>query len=99
MLDEIKRSCGIAREIKVYDDEIEEYIEDALEDMKASGVPPNLLEDTGGINQQVLTAVKLYVKAYLGDDRSDTEKYLDLYRKKVFRLTLEGDEEECGAQA
>lgn len=33
----------------------------------------------------------LYVKAYIGNDRTDTEKYLDLYQKKVFRLTLEGE--------
>lgn len=99
MLDEIKRRCGIAKEIRAYDEEIEGYIEDAMEDMEASGVPQNLLEMDRPINPQVLTATTLYVKAYLGDDRSDTEKYLDLYREKVFRLTLEGDEEECGAQA
>lgn len=34
----------------------------------------------------------LYVKAYLGNDRSDTRMYLDLYRKKVFRMTLEGSD-------
>ena len=41
---------------------------------------------------RVLTAVTLYVKAYLGNDRSDTRMYLDLYRKKVFRMTLEGSD-------
>ena len=34
----------------------------------------------------------LYVKAYLVNDRSDTRMYLDLYRKKVFRMTLEGSD-------
>ena len=38
-----------------------------------------------------VTAATLYVKAYIGDDRTDTEKYLDLYRKKVFRLTMEAE--------
>lgn len=99
MLDDIKLRCGIAKEIKVYDDEIQGYIDDALSDMRASGVPPDFLNGTGTDAPQVLTAVTLYVKAYLGNDRSDTEKYMDLYRKKVFRLTLEGDDKDCGTQA
>ena len=51
--------------------------------------PEELLENEE--DPQIMTAVSCYVKAYLGDDRTDTEKYLDLYRKKVFRLTLEGE--------
>lgn len=91
MLEKIKKRCGIAESVKVYNDDICDYIEDALEDMKTSGVPPDILrEDTD--DPRVLTAVTLYVKAYLGTDRSDTRMYLDLYRKKVFRMTLEGDD-------
>ncbi|MCI8592696.1 MAG: hypothetical protein HFI88_10220 [Lachnospiraceae bacterium] len=89
MLEQIKARCGIA--VDIYDGEIKGYIEDCLQDMGASGVPGRLLN---GANAQVLTAVTLYVKAYLGNDRSDTGKYLDLYRKKVFRLTLEDDDVE-----
>ena len=74
----------------MYNDDISDYIADALEDMKTSGVPPDILQkDTD--DSRVLTAVTLYVKAYLGNDRSDTRMYLDLYRKKVFRMTLEGN--------
>ena len=73
----------------MYNDDISDYIADALEDMKTSGVPLDILrKDTD--DSRVLTAVTLYVKAYLGNDRSDTRMYLDLYRKKVFRMTLEG---------
>lgn len=86
MLELIKKRCGIS--VGVYDAEIRDYINDCTEEMIASGVPPDMIEAE---NSQVLTAVTLYVKAYLGNDRSDTEKYLDLYRKKVFRLTLEGE--------
>ena len=86
MLEQVKKRCGIASGVKVYDDEIESYIEDCKQDMAASGVNSDLINaHTNGI----LTAVTLYVKAYLGTDRSDTSRYLDLYRKKVFRLTLE----------
>lgn len=89
MLEKVKSRCGIAEEITVYDEQIQEYIADALADMAASGVPEELLENEE--DPQIMTAVSCYVKAYLGDDRTDTEKYLDLYRKKVFRLTLEGE--------
>lgn len=90
MLQEVKLRCGIAPEIIVYDEEIEMYIKDALEDMRASGVPDWLLS-AERLHPQTLTAVTLYVKAYLGNDRADTDKYLDLYRKKVFRLALEDE--------
>ena len=90
MLQEVKLRCGIAPEIIVYDEEIEMYIKDALEDMRASGVPEWLLS-TERVHPQTLTAVTFYVKAYLGSDRTDTDKYLDLYRKKVFRLALEDE--------
>ena len=74
----------------MYNDDISDYIADALEDMKTSGVPPDIIsKDTD--DSRDLTAVTLYVKAYLGNDRSDTRMYLDLYRKKVFRMTLEGN--------
>ena len=87
----VKKRCGIAEGITVYDEEIAAYLDDCEQDLKASGVTEAVLQAEEHRNQ-ILTAVTLYVKAYLGNDRTDTEKYLDLYRKKVFRLTLEGDD-------
>lgn len=87
---QIKDRLGIPEDVDAYDTDLNYYLEDAFSDMKASGVPESLLT-TDTIDAQVLTAATLYVRAYIGDDRSDTEKYLDLYRKKVFRLTLEDD--------
>lgn len=89
MLTKVKKRCGIAETVKVYDEEIESLITDCAEDMKASGVPPDLVEAGG---DPVVTATTFYVKAHIGNDRSDTEKYQKLYEKKVFRLTLEGEE-------
>lgn len=87
MLECIKERCGIAPSVKVYDSDIETYIEDCRADMAASGVPKEIAEsDT---HAGALTAVTLYVKAYIGNDRTDTEKYLELYRNRVFRLSLE----------
>lgn len=89
MLELIKQRCGIADAVKVYDRDIISYIEDAKGDLKDSGVDASLIESE---DQGVITAITLYVKAYLGNDREDTEKYMDLYRTKVFRLTLKDAE-------
>lgn len=87
MLKVVKERCGIAENVTVYDADIEMYIADCRMDMSASGVSRELAESEN--HAGVLTAVTLYVKAYLGNDRSDTERYLGLYRNKVFRLSLE----------
>lgn len=89
MLGIIKERCGIASTITVYDADIKLYMEDCKQDMISSGVKKDIVESE---MPGVITAITLYVKAYIGDDRSDTEKYLELYRKKVFRLTLEEPE-------
>lgn len=87
MLELIKERCGIAKTITVYDDDIKMYIEDCRADMIASGVPKNLAESEE--HPGVLTTLTLYVKTCIGNDRTDTDKYLELYRNKVFRLSLE----------
>ena len=85
MIELIKERCGIAATITVYDDDIQSYIDDCKEDMTLAGVNEELINaEIPG----VITAVTLYVKANLGNDRSDTEKYMELYHKKLFRLTL-----------
>ena len=95
LFDEVKARCGIAAGVTVYDGEIMSYLEDCKEDLRASGVPEGI---TAGREHypQLVTAVSLYVRAEMGHDRSDTEKYLDLYRKKVFRMRLEGGEDDVG---
>lgn len=92
----IKKRCGIASSVTVYDDDIGMYIEDCRADMKASGVPKELADSEE--HPGVLTAITLYVKIYLGDDREDSEKYLQLYRNKVFRLSLEEGGTQCGME-
>ena len=89
MLGLIKTRCGIAEQITVYEDDINAYIEDAKEDMIDSGVPASIVEAEGAA---VATAVTLYVRANMADDRTDAERYMDLYRGRVFRLTLKEGE-------
>lgn len=92
LFEAVKGRCGIPESITVYDDDIKLYISDGISDMRASGVPEYLLGQNKP-DPQTSTAITLYVKAYLGDDRTDTDKYLELYRRKVFRLTMEEDDD------
>ena len=97
MLNLIKKRIGIAEGVKAYDEDINSYLADCREDLIASGVPQKLAESK---DDRVVTAATLYVKAYLGNDRTDTEEHMKLYRQKVFRLTIEPEEDEvCGTKA
>ncbi|MDU7031588.1 hypothetical protein [uncultured Robinsoniella sp.] len=89
LLNKIKERCGIAPGITVYDSEILDYIEECKEELIASDVPASVVQQE---KKGVITAIALYVKANIGDDRSDTEKYMAMYHKKVFRLTTEVDD-------
>lgn len=88
MLEEIKQRCGIPASVTVYDSEYQSLIDDCMEEMRTAGVPAKLLS-SDNVNQRVLTCITLYIKAYRGDDRSDTERYLSMFHRKVFKLSLE----------
>ncbi len=88
MLEQVKTRCGIPASVTAYDSEYQSLIDDCMEEMRTAGVPASLLS-TDNINSRVLTCIVLYVKAMRGDDRSDTEKYMGMYRRKVFKLSLE----------
>lgn len=88
MLESVKVRCGIPASVIAYDSEYQSLIDDCVEEMRTAGVPASLLS-SDNVNQRVLTCIVLYVKSMRGDDRSDTEKYMDMYRKKVFKLSLE----------
>lgn len=90
MLKLIKIRCGIAEQITIYDADILSYIGDAKADMMDSGVTESIVESE---IPAVVTAVTLYVKANMEEDREDAERYMELYRSKVFRLTLKEEGE------
>lgn len=93
----IKKRLGIAENVTVYDDDIGSYLSDCEQDMLDSGVPKKTIDNQ---DDRVVTAATLYVKANLGNDRTDTDHYMELYRQKVFRLTLDPEEDEaCGTEA
>ena len=65
-VDIIKQRIGIASSVTVYDYDIDLYVQDCIMDMRDSGVPEETLarEDS-----RVVTAVTLYVKAHIGNDK------------------------------
>ena len=85
-VDIIKQRIGIASSVTVYDYDIDLYVRDCIMDMRDSGVPEETLARE---DPRVVTAVTLYVKAHIGNDRSDTSRYLSLSRQKVSRLLLD----------
>ena len=85
-VDIIKQRIGIASSVTAYDYDIDLYVRDCIMDMRDSGVPEKTLARE---DPRVVTAVTLYVKTHIGNDRSDTSRYLSLYRQKVSRLILD----------
>ena len=60
-MEKIKKRCRIAEGINVYNDDISDYIADALEDMKTSGVPPDILrKDTDDSRAVSYTHLDVY---------------------------------------
>ena len=64
-------------------------------DMLTAGVPEDMFEYTAPqgqtvtIDKRILNAIALYVQAYIEQDRSDTNRYTTLYKRIVFKLSLE----------
>ena len=67
MLNSIKDKCGIPAAITTYDDQIQDYIEDALEDMRNSGVPYSICDQNTDDKRGIAGGTR-YVNANLGDD-------------------------------
>ena len=91
----IKTRIGYETSITAYDDEIKDLMESAVMDMLTAGVPEDMFEYTAPqgqtvtIDKRILNAIALYVQAYIEQDRSDTNRYTSLYKRIVFKLSLE----------
>lgn len=91
MLDRIKKLCGIMPHVTAYNDEIQMLIESAKIELKKAGVDERIINSN---NAQLLNAVSCYVKAYRGEDRSNTTRYLKMFNNMCITLTLLDPEEE-----
>lgn len=84
----IKLRCGYNIDVTAFDDEIKDLVEAAVMDMLTAGVPEDLFV-TENLDKRILNAIALYVQAYIEQDRSDTNRYTTLYKRIVFKLSLE----------
>lgn len=90
MLEIIKKRCYILTDI--YDDEINSLISAAEIDCIQSGVSATKFQSSDGkYDDQILNCVTNYVKAYRGNDRTDTDNYLKMYESIRNKMTLESD--------
>jgi hypothetical protein len=86
--DSIKIRSGYEEGVMAYDDEIRDLVEAAVTDMLTAGVSEDLFV-TKNLDKRILNALALYVQAYIEQDRSDTNRYQSLYKRTVFKLSLE----------
>ena len=84
----VKTRAGYEAEITVFDGEIMELMSSAVMDMLTAGVPAGIFTDDP-IDARIITAIVSYVQAFIGQDRSDTNRYLKLYRDILHKLMLE----------
>ena len=91
----VKAHAGYMEEITAFDGEIRDLMGSAVMDMLTAGVPADMfdVEDSNGeeirADDRILLAVSCYVQAYIGQDRSDTNRYLNLYKSNVRKLSTE----------
>ena len=85
----IKMRAGYESDVTAFDAEIKDIMESAVMDMLTAGVPEDQFVTTQDIDKRILNAIALYVQAYIEQDRSDTNRYLNLYKRSVFKLSLE----------
>ena len=70
---------------KIFDPEIESYIQAAIVELQLAGVKEELIQEE---NELVLNAITCYVKAYIGTDRTDSSKYLGMFENLKMKLTF-----------
>ena len=94
MLNEIKKRCYITTAI--YDDEIQSLINSCILDCLNIGINEKFFKpnDKDKYDDLVLNCITNYVKAYRGNDRTDTEEYLKMYYSIRDKLSLIKDYKE-----
>ena len=89
MLDEIKKRCYITSNL--FNEEISSLINACIMDLKDANIDTSELKDENinEIDGQLLNCIVNYVKAYRGNDRTDTEQYLKMYESLKNKLSLQ----------
>ncbi len=87
ILNIIKKRCYITTSI--YDDEITSLINSCILDCIEAGVDKKVFSKKGdNYDDLILNCITNYVKAYRGNDRSNTNQYMEMYESIRNKLTL-----------
>lgn len=86
--DRIKERVGYAESVTAFNQEITDLAEAAVADMLTGGVPEAMFVNEG-VDKRILNTISLYVNAYIEHDRTDTQRYIDLFHRNVLKLSLE----------
>lgn len=87
ILNIVKESIGIASTVDSFDAELTFWINDAIATMeKTAGIPASLIEAE---DPRAVCAILSYIKANFGNDRTDTNRYMSIFRSKVRQLQTE----------
>ncbi len=89
MLEIIKARLYIASTVTTFDEEIESLISSCKDDAIGSGINPLVFNDIDDkYDDFVLNLVTSYVKAYRGNERSDTDSYLKMYNQQKISMAM-----------
>lgn len=83
ILKDVKNALDILPNITVYDNQLNLLIEDAKCELIGGGIPKEKIKED---NAQIKMCIILYVKMNFGQDRADTEKYKEMYERKLKRV-------------
>lgn len=93
ILKKVKIPAGIPETVTVYDERIEDLIQDAILEMRTGGVSKAVMDEASA---SVIATIAVYVRSGLdgdvGDVQSETRR-LKLFKDRVFKLSLTPDGE------
>ena len=89
ILKKVKKAAGIPETVTVYDERIDDLVQDAIIEMRTGGVSQTVMDEA---SPAVITAITHYVCYELAGDIGETKNanwHLTKFERKVFRLSLE----------
>ena len=89
MLDKVKLVLRIKH--NAFDEEIQDLIDSARQDLILSGVSSDLAEAESDIDPLIERAITVYCKAHFGYDNPDADRFNHSYQMLKQHLTLAGD--------
>lgn len=91
ILKKVKKSAGIPETVTVYDERIDDLVQDAIIEMRTGGVSQDVMDEA---SPAVIEVISIYVKSGLRADAGDTAnaKWAQKrFEDRVFKLSLTPD--------